>query len=286
MLAGPSVVAWALVRRVAAGALLTAGFVTAAPVTAPAADTATLKATYAITLAIFTIGRVDVEGHFTNDSYTTDIQGSTTGLARLVSDSSAELAGSGTIAGSKIVPSTYRLKTSEAGFDTSVDMAMRGGAIVKVDAEPKLRDVPDRVPLTDADFRRVLDPVGALMVALGHSGPADGKEVCERTVRVFDGWQRYDVALSYKETKKTSGAYAGPVIVCQARYVPVAGHRMSREAVQYMAQNQRLEAWLAPIKNTTLMVPTKIVIGTQVGDLVITARDFEVTNPERQALAD
>jgi hypothetical protein len=50
-----------------------------------------------------------------------------------------------------------------------------------------------------------------------------------------------------------------------------------------MAQNERLEAWLAPIRGTNLLVPVKFVIGTDMGDLAVTARDFVVTPVERQA---
>jgi hypothetical protein len=165
-------------------------------------------------------------------------------------------------------------------------MTMRSGSVVDIDADPQLQSVPDRVPITAESLKRVLDPIGALMIARSSpSAPVDA-ELCNRTVPVFDGWQRYDIALTYKETKTFSGrgqSYSGPVIVCQARYVPVAGHRLSREAVQYMADNQRLEAWLAPVRNTALVVPAKIIIGTTIGDLAITARDFVVTTPARPA---
>jgi hypothetical protein len=105
-------------------------------------------------------------------------------------------------------------------------------------------------------------------------------------VPIFDGWVRYDIALAYKETANfVARNLSTPAVVCQARYVPVAGHRTSRESVNYMAQNQRLEAWLAPVKGTNLMVPVKFIIGTNVGDLAVTARDFAVTTPARQANA-
>jgi hypothetical protein len=253
-----------------------------------AAEPVDLRASYAITLSIFTIGKVDVVGHFTDAGYSASIKGSTSGLGRLVSDSRAELTGAGTIAGARVLPSAYSLRTAEGDFTTRVDMSMRGGTLAKVDVDPTLLDAPDRVPLTDDTLRRFLDPVGALIVARDSSGPADGKEICNRTVAVFDGWVRYDIPLAYKETTNFSGrspSYSGPAIVCTARYIPVAGHRQSRESVQYMAQNQRLEAWLAPVKGTNLMIPVKFIIGTTLGDLSVTARDFTVSTPQRQATA-
>ncbi len=257
----------------------------AAGVPAQAADT-TLKANYLITIAGLTIGKAEAEGRFTDSGYAATISGSTYGISRFVSDAHAVLAGNGRIRGTHVVPATYNLETQEKGFQTHVNMAMRGGSIVDLLAAPRLLPSPDRVPLTSGHTRNVVDPVGAFVVAVNRPGPGAGTTACNRTVHVFDGWQRYDVKLSYKESKHVSGGYAGEVFVCSARYVPVAGHRTSRESVQYMADNKRLEVWLAPVAGTTLFVPYRISIGTKVGDLVITARDFDVSASEKQAKAD
>jgi hypothetical protein len=250
-----------------------------------AAESADLKASYAITLGIFTIGRVDIAVRFTDTAYSADIRGLTTGLGRLVSDSRAELTGSGTISGTRVLPSAYTLRTAEGDFTTRVDMTIRGGTLATVRAEPTLIEAADRVPLTQETLSRILDPVGALVVARSSTGALDGRALCNRTVPVFDGWVRYDIALAYKETANFvgRGGFSTAAVVCHARYVPVAGHRLSRESVNYMAQNERLEAWLAPVRGTNLLVPVKFVIGTEMGDLAVTARDFVVTPVQRQA---
>ncbi|MEJ0013892.1 MAG: hypothetical protein WDM94_15040 [Bauldia sp.] len=67
--------------------------------------------------------------------------------------------------------------------------------------------------------------------------------------------------------------------------MPVAGHRTGDDDVAYMADNQRLEIWLSPVAGTRYLVPTRILIGTKVGDLVISARSFDVTAGEQQANA-
>ena len=251
---------------------------------APAiADTATLTASYTITIAGITIGRADVTSRITDKGYSASINGSTWGISRFVSDARAALAGSGRISGSNVVPGTYNLDTSESGFETQVRMSMRGGSVVAVDAYPSLIEAADRVPLTDRHKNNVLDPVGAFFVALDRPGPPSGARVCNRTVKVFDGWQRFDIRLSYRETRAVTAGYTGDVIVCAARYVPIAGHRPSRESVEYMARNERLEIWMAPIAGTNLLVPYRILIGTKVGDLVVAARQFEASGSSRQA---
>src|SRR5438477_1026281 len=211
---------------------------------AATASITTLKATYAISIAGITVGKAEAESRFSATGYAAAIVGSTSGVSRLVSDASARLTGNGHIYGSEVLPATYDMATVENGFATHVTMAMRQGAVTSVVALPELAAAPDRVPLTASSKTNVVDPLSAFLVPLDQPGVPSGHRACNRIVRVFDGWTRYDVQLSYKETKAIDGGsdtYSGRIIVCAARYVPVAGHRSTRKAVQDMANNKRLE---------------------------------------------
>jgi hypothetical protein len=238
----------------------------------------TLSAFYAITIGGMTIGRADAKARFTEGQYSVVVNGSTWGISSFVSDARADLKGTGRIRGKSTVPSKYDLDTSEGGFQTRVRMSMQGGSVATVSAEPGLIEAADRVPLTQRHKSSVLDPIASFLVAVGDPGRVDGREICNRTVRVFDGWQRFDVRLSYRETAAVSSAgFDGDAFVCAARYVPIAGHRPSRESVGYMANNKRLEVWMVPVAGGRVYVPHRILIGTQVGDLVIAAREFRAS---------
>ena len=272
-------------RRILLAALVAAP---AAATGASAADT-TLKADYLITIAGITIGKVAAQGRFTDSGYAATISGQTYGISRFVSDAHAVLAGNGRIRGDRVAPASYALDTDEQGFQTHVSMAMRGGSIVNLSAAPHLLPYPDRVPVTPRHKRNVVDPVGAFMVAVNQPLAVSGPSACNRTVKVFDGWQRYDVKLYFKASQHVvngTGAYSGEVFICGARYVPVAGHRPGRDSVQYMADNKRLEVWLVPVDGTRVLIPYRILIGTQMGDLVIVSRDFDVSLTEKQAKAN
>jgi Protein of unknown function (DUF3108) len=254
-----------------------------------AVDTTTLKATYAISIAGITVGRAEAESRFSGNGYAAAIVGSTSGVSRLVSDASARLTGNGHILGSEVRPATYEMATVENGFSTHVTMAMRQGTVTSVVALPELAEAADRVPVTAAHKTDVVDPLSAFLVPLDRPGTPSGHRACNRTVKVFDGWTRYDVQLSYKETKAIDGGadtYSGIIIVCGARYVPVAGHRSTRKAVQEMANNKRLEVWLAPVAGVPVLVPFRILIGTNIGDLIIYATRFATNPPERHAMAE
>ncbi|HZP19623.1 MAG TPA: DUF3108 domain-containing protein [Bauldia sp.] len=255
----------------------------AVPALAAGPEMVTFKASYAISIAGIGIGRADVESRFIGNSYAAAITGSTNGVSRLVSDASARLAGNGRFFGNRVVPSAYNLETNENGFQTHVKMAMASGRITDVEALPRLLQTKDRVPVTPRHKIDVVDPLSAFLVPLDRPGVPSGRRACDRTVRVFDGWTRYDIQLYYKDTRAVDGgtdAYVGRVIVCGARYVPIAGHRTGNSDAM---SSTRLEVWLAQLPDMPVLVPYRMQIGTDLGDLVIYSTRFTVDKAERRA---
>jgi len=251
------------------------------------APNGTVDATYNILLGGLTIGRFALETEFDGKGYTITVRGTTSGVSRFVSDGKGYLKSSGRMIGTRVLPGAYLLDTSENGRrNSTVSMLMKAGTIQQVAAMPPLAKKADRVPLLPQHKRNILDPLSAMIVPLpkGSMGAA-----CNRTVPVFDGWQRFDVRLSYKGTAEVSGqegSYKGAVAVCAARYVPVAGHRPSREAIEYMQNNKALEVWLAPVEPLGIMIPYRMQIGTEVGMLTIHASRFVGAAETQRASAE
>jgi hypothetical protein len=249
------------------------------PATSLRAETE-LDASYSVTLAGITIGRADAKSRFTKAGYAAVIFGTTSGISRLVSDARASLVGIGRFSPAGIAAASFTLDTLEGTLETHVRMSFSAGAISELTATPKLPEAPDRVPLGPEHGQGVVDPVGAFLVPTAGPGLPDGRQVCGHRLRIFDGWQRYDVGLAYKETRQVEGAgeaYRGDVVVCAARYIPVAGHRREREAVKFMAANERIEVWYMPIGQLPLLAPYRILVGTKFGDLVISSTRFVVS---------
>jgi hypothetical protein len=273
--------------RILAGGVVFLTCAAAAPVTA--FDATVLKATYVISLGGLVVGHATAESRFSGGGYVASITGSTSGVSRMVTDASAKLSGAGRIAGSRVLPSSYKLDTRENGFNTHVTMEMRSGRITDVVALPNLARATDRIPVTSRHKTNVVDPLGAFIIPLDRPGIPVGRVACNRTVKVFDGWTRFDVELRYKETKAVDGSasmYAGRVIVCTARYVPVAGHRTGFAPTMQLAANQNVEFWLAPVKDLRVLVPYRIVIGTRFGQLVIYATRFSTDALQQRAEAN
>jgi len=180
--------------------------------------------------------------------------------------------------GRKVVPRAVAIDT-RGGSDgkRSVRMALRDGTVFYDKVQPPLPPRP-RVPLTQQDRRNVVDPVSALLMPIDGSGlkPA----MCDRTLPVFEGTERFDITLSYLRTEQvtTPEGYRGPVLVCRARYHAIAGHRPGAKQVTYMEHNKAIEAWLAPVPQMHLLVPWRVSVGTLIGNLVIEADRFRVTS--------
>ena len=107
----------------------------------------------------------------------------------------------GGLAGSRIVPQSYAIAIRTKKKTDSVRMALAGGAVRNLAIEPPPEPKPERIPLTEAHKRGVLDPISAGMVPRGN-GDGVAPDACQRTLAVFDGRQRYDLALSYKRTEQ------------------------------------------------------------------------------------
>ncbi len=249
-----------------------------AALTAFAASAQTLRATYAISLLGLPIGTGFVKAEITPKSYSVEGRAKLNALASLVSNSRGASDGHGAILGRHISPATFATTAASAHSTRTIRMALKDNAVVAVDISPPFAEHPDRVPLSPADMRGVIDPVGAFVFPAPAVGPAVSPAACERTLPIFDGYTRFDLKLSYAGEKrvKTKG-YNGPVAMCNVRYAPIAGHRRDRAATKYMEENRDVQIWLAPVEGTGALVPFLISIKTMVGVLAIEATDFQVS---------
>jgi hypothetical protein len=254
---------------------------------AGAVETGMFSATYSISIAGIPIGKAAAESRFNGRQYTLTINGFTSGVSRLVSDATANLASNGSIYGSRVLPASYRLATSDGGHVASIEMRMNGGTVTDVKTIPEPREVPDRVPLNGRDKQNIVDPLSALILPAPGVANMTAEQACDRTVRIFDGFQRFDVRMSYKRQREINGregSYSGPVYVCSARFVPVAGHVPKR--VKSLANNKSIEIWLAPISDMSLLVPYSIQLNIPLGTLVVRANNLTFGPPSERAAAE
>ncbi len=239
------------------------------------ANRATTAIRYGVSLAGLPIGTATININLNEGGpYRISAAAKVGGLISLISDGRGSASASGTLGSSSPLPSAYALNSIAGKKPQTVQMALSSGNITAVELQPELPPRKDRIPVTAANKHGVLDPLSALLVPVS-GGNTLGPDACRRTLPIFDGATRFDVKLSYARTEQVDGdGYAGPAIVCSARYVPIAGYRPGRDQTKFMIANRDIELWLAPIKGTRVLAPFKIIVGTQIGRLTLDATKF------------
>jgi Protein of unknown function (DUF3108) len=238
---------------------------------------ATLKAEYVISLIGLPLATATVVSSIEGTTYKTDVQARTTGLAGVVASGKGAATATGSLAGGQPLPASFVLTSRSSKGPQNIRMGLAQGNVAQVDIVPPLEPKPDRVPLVDAHKRGVVDPVSALLLPVHGKGDLISPANCNRTIPVFDGASRFDVVLSFAESRKAEMAgYRGPVIVCNVRYVPLSGHRPERPGTKFMMENRDISVWLAPVEGTRLLAPVRISLMTMLGTSVAEATRFAV----------
>lgn len=255
-----------------AAAAFVAGLSAVPPSGAAMAREGEVQALYAASFMGIGIAKGSLSVKVERGAYAAKLHISTAGLARIVSSEESYLDAKGYV-GRTLVPSTYELM-SRGDTVTQVSMSLGGGNVRSLKAIPELAEYDDRVPVTAAAKRRVVDPLSAAILPI-ERGEGDDKSVCDRTLPVFDGWTRYDINLSYTSTDPVDiPGYKGDAIHCSARWVPVAGHREGTKSTEYMRDNRDLDVWFVPMAEGRVMVPSKISVQTMRGLLMVVATQF------------
>lgn len=243
----------------------------------PSAEAASLRADYRITLAGLPLGIADLTASFAGERYDLKMNAQLTGLAGMFTASGRGGAtATGSLAGTRPVSGGFSASARSSGAERSVQMEVVSGNAGEVRIEPPFEVRPDRIPVGDGDKRGIVDPLSGLL-AVAVRSKVDDPAACNRTVPVFDGSQRFDVVLSFAEIRQVAKpGFKGSVLVCNARYKPISGHRPARWAVKFMQDNREMSVWLAPVEGTRVLMPLRIAVQTYFGMSVVEAERWSV----------
>ncbi len=186
----------------------------------------------------------------------------------------------GRVVNGALVSSNYNASTTTSKKTEAIRMVLSNGTIKEFAIEPEPPVDPDRIPVTDAHRKGVLDPMtGSMLRVPGTSDPL-GPDACHTGNAIFDGRMRYDLKLDFKrmETVKAEKGYHGPVVVCAIYFAPVAGYIPDRPVIKYLAAARNMEIAFAPVAGTRILVPFRMVIPTPLGVAMLEATQF-ITTP-------
>ena len=190
----------------------------------------------------------------------------------------------GLVSGDSAKPKSFGFNYQAQSKAGSTRMAFTGDTVTQVLQDPPTKIKEGFIPVQESQLKGVLDPLSAVL-AISAGGTGDP---CHRRIPIYDGTQRFDLALSPKghialEDRKPSGQPTAG-IVCRVRYIPIAGYRPD-DSVKYMAHNNDIEIVLRPLPNANIFIPYKITIPTIAGAATLTARRVNVTTNTQQQIA-
>ncbi len=242
-----------------------------------AASAQTLKVEYDLSLAGLPLGTADLASNFEGSKYQLEGKVKLSGLAKLLTGGKGVANASGALVGDQIRPAAFAVTSRSSSDQRTVRMNLRTGNVADVEIDPPLEEKADRVPVKEADKKGVVDPFSALLIPAVASKSLTDPANCNRTIPVFDGASRFDVILTYEETKQMDGpGYSGPALVCKARYVPISGHRALRPSTKFMEENRDMAVWLAPLEGKRVLFPVRVAVRTMIGMSVAEASTWSV----------
>ena len=272
------------VLRSATGVWLLA---TLAATASPALAQGRLDARYSVTLSGMPVGKGSWVIDIAENQFTAAASGATAGLLRVFASGQGSGASRGYLVSGNPVPATFAASITSDKKTEEIRMTLAAGDVKEVAVSPEWPDDPERVPVTEAHFHGVSDPMTGSLIRVPGTGNPLGPQACQRTAPIFDGRMRYNLQFVYKrmEQVKADKGYEGPVVVCAMYFVPIAGYIPHRPTVKYLASQRDMEVWLAPVAATRVLVPYRISIPTPVGLGVMEATQFITVAQPRAASA-
>jgi hypothetical protein len=243
-----------------------------------------LTAHYVLSVAAITIGGGDWTVEIGKDRYTAKSDGELLGIWRLILGSTVTAVTRGSVGKSGFMPADYAANFAWDDDIEDVKMQFRDGAVSELEVKPTITPEPDRIPLGPARLQGTIDPLTAGLVQIPGTRDLLAPAVCQRTLPIFDGSHRYDLALSFKrmEDVSTEKGYHGPAVVCAMSYQPIAGYSPGAFRVRYLRKNRDMEIWFAPIAGARLLAMIRVSIPTTLGTALLKATRFEsaVASPQ------
>jgi uncharacterized protein DUF3108 len=252
----------------------------------PALAQGRLDARYTVTLAGVPIGKGAWVIDVAENQFTAAVSGATTGLLRILSSGQGTGASRGYMVGGNPVPASFAATITTDKKTEEIRMTLGSGDVKEFVITPHAPEDPERVPVTEAHFHGVNDPLTGSLIRVPGNGNPVAPQACQRTTSIFDGRMRYNLLFAYKrmEQVKAEKGYEGPAVVCAVYFRPLAGYAPQRHAIKYLMNQRDMEVWLAPVAGTRVLVPFRVVIPTPIGQGVMRATQFvSVAQPHAAA---
>lgn len=223
-------------------------------------------ASYVVTVGGINVAVIDIDLKDDGRRYDLDLSARVAGLGNVVASGTALAQVAGSSSGTTLQSQSFALETRANGEVFTAQVSYDGRNVTAFRVEPPVLDSYDRVPLERAQLSGVSDFLSAFIL----KGNGLGRELCDRTLKIFTGVERFNIRLDYLDRDEATSprtGYQGPLVACAIKYQPISGHFESSEMTSYLADVSRMILWYAPLGNSGYFIPYRVNIGTSMGDL-------------------
>ena len=238
-----------------------------------------LDAQYEATLSGIPVGKGSWAIEIGDDAFSASAQGGTSGLLKAFSGGSGTGASQGRVVNGALLSNAYIATTITSKKSETIRLVLANGGVKDFAIEPEPPVDPDRIVVTDAHRKSVLDPMTGSMIRVPGTGEVLSPEACRTGAAIFDGRLRYDLKLDFKrmEAVKAERGYHGPAVVCAVYFTPVAGYIPDRPVIKWLATQRNMEITFVPVAGTRILVPFRMSIPTPLGPAMLEATSFVTT---------
>jgi len=238
-----------------------------------------LDAHYEASLSGIPVGKGSWAIEIGDDAFSAAAQGGTSGLLKAFSGGTGSGASQGRVVNGSLVANAYTATTNTSKKSETIRLVLANGGVKDFSIEPEPPVDADRIVVTDAHRKNVLDPMTGSMIRVPGNGDVLSPDACRTGTGIFDGRLRYDLKLDYKrmETVKAERGYHGPAVVCAIYFTAVAGYIPDRPVIKWLASQRNIEIAFVPISGTRILVPFRMIIPTPFGPALLEATSFITT---------
>jgi hypothetical protein len=223
-----------------------------------------------------TMGKVDMDATVRGDDYRVVSHLQTDGVANAFWKATIQATSSGKLSGKGLTPALYDSFTIRRDGQKQQVSLTYGNNMPKLFAEPAYNTA--QWPVKPEEQRNTFDPLSAVMSIVSGALAQNGN-ACNLTAPVFDGRRRYNVEMKKIrdiDIKLDNGVFQGKGMLCQLRYVQVAGFRPTvlRDKDRYPLIN----VWMTTVKGGTrdYTVPVRVWAETSYGVIAAVVTNLKV----------
>ncbi|WP_370322000.1 DUF3108 domain-containing protein [Oricola sp.] len=236
------------------------------------ADTTVYRSEYAITVLGLPVGTSSFETEIGSDHFKMTGTMTARGLLALFQPTSGSVTVTGNIVADRIAAREFTLNYTSGDEKQRTEIGFANGGVASTVNEPKVKKRKDWIEVTAAQLKGASDPISALLIRANAPG-----DVCNRTVRIFDGAMRLDVKLAFLRIVPWSiGGRTGDAVMCRATFEPVSGYHKSRKEIAWLREKGRMDVAFATIEGTGVYAPLRATASTQIGPVRVYATRFEI----------